>query len=432
MNMRNLKYFLACLAVLFSFSGLDAKEKKVESSSKKAPAWIMKTTEDDFSVFAQETDIDRAREKCLEDIRQYIITSVAANVTSEETTLSESHNDNGSEKYSIDYTSKLKTTAAKLPFYTGISLSNAKDIYWEKYRKDDGTFYYKYHVLYPFDKKTRNKMILDFRKYDKEQYNRLAEIRNGYNTLSTVAEIGQGLQDLKPLMSYFFDDVRKTEAEAVYETYKSAYSKICILPLEYELGRFTYMLSLDGRKLYSSVLPKLKSETAVSLSVVPQPDNTCVVTYDHSYCYVSDDNYVDITYSLDGTKLQYRHQFDVSEKDKVIIPSGVIEIDVRTQADSSFVALCSVNLRSKTDKRFEVREVSFNLPEYGMMDFRLSETFTGKGRHLLNITMPVEKLLKKDSRGMLQGKLTVDVEGRSRSDVFTFTLPYNLMIKDNE
>ncbi len=429
MNMRNLKYFLACLMILFSASWLDAKDKRVERSDKKTPEWIMKTTEEDFAVFAQDADLERAREKCLEDIRQYILTSVAANITSEETTHSQSHNVNGSENYSIDYTSQLKTTAAKLPFYTNITLSNAKEVYWEKYRKDDGSFYYMYHVLYPFDRKTRNMMIHEFRKYDKEQYGRLSKIRDGYNTLTTVAEIGQGLQDLKPLMAYFFDDVRKAEAESVYETYKNAYSKICILPVEYELGKFTYMLSLDGRRLYSSVLPKLKSETAVALSVVPQPDNTCVLTYDHSYCYISDDNYVDITYSFNGTKLQYRHQFDVSEKDKVVMPTGVIEIDIRTQPDSSVVALCTINLRSKTDKAFEVKAVSFKLPEYGMMDFQLSESFVGKGRHLLKMTLPVERLLQKNGRGMLQGDLTVEVEGRRKSDVFTFTLPYNLLIK---
>ena len=128
---------LCCL----SLQAFSAKDKLVEKSGK-TPDWIMSAGGDSFSVFAQSDDMNGARDRCLADIRQYIVNSIASNITSVETSTSASRNDDGNENIYSTYSSELKTAAARLPFLTDISLSNAEEVYWEKYRrKSDGTYY---------------------------------------------------------------------------------------------------------------------------------------------------------------------------------------------------------------------------------------------------------------------------------------------------
>ena len=74
-----------------------------------------------------------------------------------------------------------------------------------------------------------------------------------------------------------------------------------------------------------------------------------------------------ISYSFPGAKLTYRHQFDVSEDERQVLPVGVVLIDIVQEQDSTFVADVVMTLRSKTDDGFKVGEVSFTLP--GVIDF---------------------------------------------------------------
>ena len=84
-----------------------------------------------------------------------------------------------------------------------------------------------------------------------------------------VSQIDAGIRQLEPLLQYFFDGVRKKETETLLAAYRKAYSKISLVPGRHELGRFTYGLMLEGRDITCSVMPSLRSETAVALVVAP-------------------------------------------------------------------------------------------------------------------------------------------------------------------
>ena len=66
--------------------------------------------------------------------------------------------------------------------------------------------------------------------YDREMYGKLTALEERYGTISDVSEIDEGIRELEPLVEYFFDDVRKSEAESLMKTYRSAYSKISLVP----------------------------------------------------------------------------------------------------------------------------------------------------------------------------------------------------------
>ena len=214
--MKPVIYLLLPLAALFAASvSLSAKDRLVEKSGR-TPDWIMSAGKDRFSVFAQADDMNLARDKCLEDIKQYIVNSIAANVVSVEHSTVDSRNYDGLEEIYTTYSSDLRTAAAKLPFLTGISLSNAEEIYWEKYRRSsDRSHYYMYYVLYPFSRFERDRLIRKFLDYDMEKYNTFLAAKDMYGRISDVSQIDAGIRQLEPLLQYFFDGVRKKETETL-------------------------------------------------------------------------------------------------------------------------------------------------------------------------------------------------------------------------
>lgn len=424
--MKFFRIFSVAALMSIAASGLSAKDRLVEKSGK-TPDWLMTSGQDSFSVFSQDDDINAARDRCLADIRQYIVNSIASNITSVETSTTGSDNMDGLEKLYSTYNSELKTAAAKLPFLTGITLSNAQEVYWEKYRrKEDGTFYYKYHVLYPFTLQERNRLIKEFKEYDAGQYGKLVELREAYPVLSDVSMIDKGIRELEPLVEYFFDDVRKQEAESLMKTYRKAYSLISVVPVSQELGEFTYCLMLDGHDITCSKAPQMRSETATALELKPD-GRRYRLTYDYSYCYPADDNYVLLSYSFPGASLKYRHEFDVSQKENRVLPVGFIEID-RPLADSTGTAEMTISLRSKADGKYSVGNVHFSVPSAGIKadvtDFR---DFEGKGTKLFRCTIPLPEAEVKSARGMVSG--TMDIRhSDGKTDHVTFTLPYSIKI----
>lgn len=419
------RYILCSFVLLALCAGLSAKDKVVEKSGK-TPDWIMISDQYSFSVMAQAADLNAAREKCLDDIRQYIVNSIASNITSVETSTVDSDIDNGLENLYTTYSSQLKTAAAKLPFLTGITLSNALDVYWEKCRrKQDGSYYYNYHILYPFTVKERDRLIKQFKEYDAEKYAALVALREAYPHLSDVSMIDAGIRDLEPLVTYFFDDVRKKEAESLLSTYKSAYSKISLVPVSQELGAFTYCLMLDGHQITCSKAPQLMSETAYDIELRPEGKDN-VITYDYTYCYPSDDNYIRIVYSFPGASLKYKHQIDISQKEKLVFPVGFINISCE-QTDSTATAYIQMSLRSKTESGFSAGKLKFAIPSSRLdISSDAMHQYKGKGTRLMSMELPLDEWPDKDhERGMVSGTMQVRYDG-GREDEVVFTLPYSL------
>lgn len=419
-----LRYILVPVLLLCAGAGLTAKDKVVEKSGK-TPGWLMTSDRYSFSVMAQDTDLNTAREKCLDDIRQYIVNSIALNITSVETSSVDSETDNGLENLYLTYSSQLKTAAAKLPFLTGISLSNALEVYWEKCRKkSDGSYYYNYHVLYPFTVMERDKLIKEFKEYDAEKYAALAALREAYPHLGDVSMIDAGIRDLEPLVAYFFDDVRKKEAESLLSTYRRAYSLISLVPESQELGRFGYSLMLDGHPVTCSKAPQLRSDTAYGMELRPEGDGY-VITYDYTYCYPSDDNYIQIIYSFPGTTLKYRHQIDISQKERLVFPAGFVEISCIGN-DSTMTAQVQMTLRSRTDKSFSVRNLRLDIPSSGLvLSSDGMQEFKGKGVKLYRIGVPLDELPENNERGMASGTLQIRYGGGPEDEV-VFALPYSV------
>lgn len=399
-------------------------EKVAERSAKKTPAWLGLSNADNFSVSATAPTLDAAQKKCLEEIRQYIVTSIAANITSTEQLSQEQTSRNGLVSLLSRYASQVETQAAEMPYLCGISLSHALDIYWERrYVKADKSYYYICYVQYPFTEAERREAIAEFRRIDDGYYARLQAIKRNFDTFTELGYIEQAITELNPLIAYFFDTNRRNEAEGLQQQYRKACNEIAIVCDSAALGSYQYHLTLLGRRVTTDKQPQLKSDYATDMRVLKDGDSYLLL-YDEAGIE-GEENRIEMTYSFGGRPLRHTIVFNPMEDKVAIRPFGTIVVesvgnDLRWQV--------SITLRAGTDNSFEIRSAEVRIPELGtaLRAETLNASFKGKGTHTLRFEAdaPLTGAKSVLAKGTLQvynpmTKITTDL---------VFTLPYKIII----
>lgn len=423
--MKRLLTLLLLLAVALPASA--QKEKVVERSAKKAPAWLGISCPDYFTVSATAPTLDQAQKQCLTDIRQHIITSIASNITSEEKLYQEQTARNGVVSLLNSYASEVGTTGASMPYLCDISLSRALGVYWERrFVKQEKSYYYIYHVQYPFTDADRSAAIAAFRALDNEHLERLEQLEEQFETFTDLSFLDQTAAALNPLIDYFFDTDRRNRAVNLQQRCRQACGEVAIVPDSASLGCYCYHLALHGRRVTSDRQPRLESDYATNLRVVPL-DGGYALLYDEAGIE-GEENFITMTYTFGGRRLQHRVVFDPTEGKLAVRPFGTVEIDaLRPGADSVATWRISVPLRSNNDTRFEVRHVDIRVPEFGAaaQGSLAGYAFEGKGVHTLRFTASVPQVTPARRSVLLNGTLRiVGADGR-QTDV-RFNLPYRL------
>ena len=160
---RLLPISLLLAALCISTAAFAQKDKVVEASSKRKPAWIGSSDRSHFAVTEVGETLAAASGKCMASIRQYIVNAVAVNVSSAEKMATRQITRDQLVTAMSDYSSALMTEAGQLPYLNDITLSNAEAVYWERiYSKKTKTYRYEYSVLYPFPEQTRRQLIEAF------------------------------------------------------------------------------------------------------------------------------------------------------------------------------------------------------------------------------------------------------------------------------
>lgn len=305
----------ACLFVasLLMVAAAGAQQYKVlEKSDKKAPAWYESSEADYLVASAVASDMETARQKCLESIRRQIIQAVAQNVEFSEKTLLKQTTGSGDEitEFINTYTAEGSVQAASVPFLKGISLAKVQGSYWEKQQdKKTKEITYAYAVRYPFPKAELNALVREFDRRDKEMEGKLDEIEAKMNAMQSVEEIDQTVNQLQPVLAYFFDKTRKQRAQGVLNGYRKLSTYISVEGRKSGDNAYTMWLNLQGRKITASVVPTLKSNCASQLQAVVKGQDI-VVTYDNIDCLEDEENFVEAIFRLQGKVL--KHKFYIS------------------------------------------------------------------------------------------------------------------------
>lgn len=307
-----LHIFLTLLFIALGTMAAQAqKERIVEQSRKPRPTWVGLSTSDYLAVTEVGQSISEATEKAMSSVRQHIINSIAVNVSSSEIMISRQVNCNDLSKVMQDYNSVLMTEAAKLPYLSDISVSNAVDIYWERiYSRATKSYRYELSVRYPFNEDTRRELIEAFIAIDNAKVAELEQLERELESIDDMDKVKDAVYTLEALSNYFFDSVRRDEAEALRRSYRALYSRLTIQIEEQGEGYCIYSLRIGERRVTTSVGARLRSDAAVEMMVQALDGKRYKLSYNAEYASPKDINSIDITYPFGGVSITETIYFD--------------------------------------------------------------------------------------------------------------------------
>ncbi len=317
------KLFLTALALLALPLAVSAQMKVVEESAKRTPEWVNTAVEDYLIVSVSGKTMEEARQKALNEVTEQIIRAVANNVSVTQMNTMSEENINGEIESKDVYTYLSKTQSANLPFLKGISMSKAEEIYWEKLRdKKTKEERIDYWVKYPFPAYELEDLITEFEKLDASKVRQCEALKAELPQVASVEQIGRNIDALDALADYFFDDVRRGEAESLKRSYEALYGALTVTGELVSDGEYRCYILLEGRPVSISAKPKVTSNCASGLDVTPD-DGAFIVSYDSSDCLDDEENYVDIVFRVAGKRLTKRHYFSATgESSFAVVPEG--------------------------------------------------------------------------------------------------------------
>lgn len=306
--MRHRLSILIAFLTMLSGIALAQEAKVLERSEKNLPQWLSSPPKGCLLVEIQAPTLSEAKDMAIEELSRRIIMAVAANVVHRSSTSASTENNDGRITDKEEFSFDTRIASANIPFIKGISLTEAKGEYWEKCKeKKTERIFYRYALLYPLPDADLAKMRSEFEARDKEKENSLIRLRDGIGNVSSVMQIEGAVTELGQLQEYFFDDVRRSEAEGLLKNYKQLYKGLTLKAGKPANGSFTIVLQLKGRPFEATGIPVLKSNCASRLEATPLPEgNGFEITYDDIDCLPEEDNWIEVNLRIRDAKLSQK------------------------------------------------------------------------------------------------------------------------------
>lgn len=277
-----------------------AQWKTVERSSKKQPAWVGGAERNYLIVSAEAPTIEEAKEKILISLKQQIVGTIATKIEST-TTIERKETTIGKETdYTENVSSSIRSKLANIPFISEISLSKAKDFYWEKwYDKKTKACKYEYHIRYLFTDFEVSALVNQFNERESQLNRRLQQYEQSLENVHSVEEIDRTLNELNAFrMEFDADDPRRSQTEQLSNNYRKLYKYITIRQEnDATKDHILVGLYLKDKRISSMQNPQLLSNCATQLSVSIEED-LYQISYNSESCYEEDENYIDIRFRL--------------------------------------------------------------------------------------------------------------------------------------
>lgn len=286
---------------------MTAGEKVVDSSGRE-PKWIFGAEQDYIIVSAESADIEEAKEKAMIKVKKHIIASVAENVSSSSAVNTSEHNVNGKFNVIEDYQSVVETQSATIPFLNEVGISKAEDYYWEKIKKDKNSYYYRYHIKYPFSKFDLIRMVDDFLEREAKLDAQVEEFsKDDFTSYTTVEQMNGQLNKLRMFRSTLTErDPRRGTCANIEKVYTTFIRSITLRLVSVNKKELVYAPYFGETKLGTNVQPKLSTNCLTNLQYEPR-NGQCVVTYDfETACYDDEENWLEVILPLPGNKLKNR------------------------------------------------------------------------------------------------------------------------------
>ncbi len=425
-----MKKLLYCsLLLLFAVCAqAEAQVKVVERSARKAPVWIDGSRPDYIITSGIADNLEEAKQRALDNVRKYVIESVAQNVTSStEGNISQQTFNDQIVSFLDEFKSSFRTEAAPVPFLKGISLSQVEEAYWERRenKKDKGNATYIYSILYPFPSVELKSLVHEFQKRDAEIYGVYQRLAGELNNVRSVEQIDAAIAELKPVVNYLFDETRKSQAQSLQESYRRLYDQISFVTVSNVLGEHKFNLQLNGRPIATSQRMTLKGDCAMRMSTEQLAD-AIVVRYDYSGCAWDEENSITVGMRIGGKNVQHQFFYTVKKYKLEVWPEKTVYLTASEKGEQLSGIDIRMTLHSGLGAPYTVRSLTLEVPGLSEPIFldHLNMTFEAP-TSTLNVTwIRGTEMIKKQSyrTNMLRGHMEVEADGAIRR--VDFALPF--------
>lgn len=303
--------FFICLA-LFLFISLYtgcAAVKVTESSARRAPQWVYGAEQNFLIVSAEAGDIETAKNKALNEVKKQIVNAISENVHSASYIAVE---EAGVDKLYTTvelYRDELATESGNVPFLSQVTLANVTDYYWEKrYDKKTKTEWFVYHLKYPFTRLDQEELVTKFEAQEAAINRQLKELELvDFSTFSSVEQMIAQETSLRTFQSTLMEkDVRRKACDRILRGYKSNVEQLTIQAVSVDREKTLYEVYLGDKKMACNIRPYLRSACLEQMNWQVK-GGVNVVTYDYNKCFDDEQNYIDITITVMGKKINHRY-----------------------------------------------------------------------------------------------------------------------------
>ena len=290
------KLILALTLVLLALPSVTARERVMETSERRKPAWAKNLLEQNFviAVGTGATQAD-AQQHALLLVKQDIVRSIAEQVISVSTR--EVREANG--QFTDAFTQSVTAKASRVPYVQGISTNQVQEFYWERLRNTKSKQEsFRYYIKYPFSNAQLNRLVAEFRREDMKITERINELESALGTIETVEQIDAAIDELDGLVTTL-EDNRKERSRQLQLRYRALYESIVMVETGSTLGTVAYRLELGGRAIQSSLRPQVRSACASIAQINLGAITT--IAYRHDGCYSDIENFIEVSYRF-GTR----------------------------------------------------------------------------------------------------------------------------------
>jgi hypothetical protein len=299
-----------CIVLLLMCCVSVGAQQIVDRSAKKRPEWYGTTRQGFLVVTGVDSDLQKAQQKTLNEVKLQILQSVAQNVTYSNEMMTELLTQNQDVQTTTSFREQGTTRVANLPFLTGIALSRAADSYWELQRdKQSGEMQYAFCLLYPYSDADYQELKAQFDELEGRMEKVVSDAEAAKDNIADAETIGETVDKLTTAYNYFIDGRRRSWTKQTIEAYNALYSQMAIKTEKIGRAKYLCRLTLGGSKINCSTQPKFRSECASDLKC-ESADGEFILTFDDSDCIADEPNSISITLRLDGHLIKSQLRID--------------------------------------------------------------------------------------------------------------------------
>ena len=283
-------------------------DKVIESSARRQPSWLGGMQEGYFIASAQAATLEDAQQKAITSLREQIVAAIATKVHSATAITLHEVTDDGVINSHRELNSALTVEAADIPYLANISPSHAEAYYWAKIRRNDKSTYYHYHVKYPLSNSKLRLLVDEYEKSQKAISDTLQSFASvDFSTYDNLSDILQVYNRLRQYDETLHADVHHNICSAI----RQSYDRMLTGNLHAEVLNCTrdttqVQLMYAGKPLAHNLRPKAKSNCLTAIEVKAR-EAADIIVYDYQTgCYTDDQNWLDITYTVNGKKISTR------------------------------------------------------------------------------------------------------------------------------